>query len=296
MVYNIILLRYGEIFLKGRNRDMFERKLVGNIRKLIEKTGFAKPAIIKSRGRLLMSYFPEHAVLRRVFGLVSYSPAVRVEKNTAKIQQKAVELLRERGNTPNVSEIGDVPSGTKGTFRVTTKRSDKSFPITSPDFNRIVGEYVEQNTSLEFSPTSPEITLEIEINQEGAFLFFEAISCSGGLPTGVEGKVLLLIEDEASLLAGLLFMKRGCGVVPVALEEKDISLLQVFCPVELHFHELKDFQELEDFATKKEISILVTGQTLNDKSYNTNLTVMKPLVAYSKKQIQEQLKGYESLV
>ena len=160
----------------------------------------------------------------------------------------------------------------------------------------MVGAYIEQKTPLLFSPASPGVILEIEINQEGAYLFFETIICGSGLPTGVEGKVLLLVEKEADLLAGLLFMKRGCSIYPVALAEKDISVLQAFSPVELKLHLVKDFSELEGLATKKEISILVTGQTLNDKmEYDTNLTLMKPLVAYSKKQIEEQLKWYRSL-
>lgn len=281
MAYDAIVLRYGELFLKGKNRDVFERKLAENIRKIVEREGDKKPALIKSQGRLLMDYFPEHNVLRRVFGLVSYSPAVRVEKIIEKIQEKAVELLKDR----------------KGTFKVATKRSDKTFPITSPEFNRVVGEYVEQHTSLEFSPTSPDIILEIEINQEGAYLFFETVSCGGGLPTGVEGRVFLLVENEASLLAGLLFMKRGCSVIPIAFTEKEISLLQDFSPTGLKLHVVKDVSEMEELARKKEISILVTGQVLGEEmKWKTSLTVMKPLVAYSKKQIQEQLKWFRSLV
>ncbi len=281
MAYDAIVLRYGELFLKGKNRDVFERKLAENIRKIVEREGDKKPALIKSQGRLLMDYFPEHNVLRRVFGLVSYSPAVRVEKIIEKIQGKAVELLKDR----------------KGTFKVATKRSDKTFPITSPEFNRVVGEYVEQHTSLEFSPTSPDIILEIEINQEGAYLFFETVSCGGGLPTGVEGRVFLLVENEASLLAGLLFMKRGCSVIPIAFTEKEISLLQDFSPTGLKLHVVKDVSEMEELARKKEISILVTGQVLGEEmKWKTSLTVMKPLVAYSKKQIQEQLKWFRSLV
>ena len=281
MAYDTILLRYGEIFLKGKNKDIFERKLVDNMRKIIEKAAISKPTIARSQGRFLMSYFPKHLVLRQVFGLVSYSPAVRVEKNTEEIQQKAAELL----------------AGKKGTFRIATKRSDKSFPITSPEFNRIVGSYVEQKTKLLFSPISPDIILEIEINQQGAYLFFETIACGGGLPTGVEGKVLLLVEDEASLLAGLLFMKRGCSVAPVAFKNIGISLLQAFSPVELKLNVVKDFKELEQLAVAQNVSILVTRQTLAVATkYKTDLMVMKPLIAYSKEQIQEQLKLYRSLV
>ncbi|MDP3697982.1 MAG: THUMP domain-containing protein [Nanoarchaeota archaeon] len=280
MTYDTILLRYGEIFLKGKNRGTFEQKLVENIREIVSREAKSVPKVKKSQGRLLMPYFSDHRVLQRIFGLTSYSPAVRVEKITEEIQHKAVELLQEK----------------KGTFKVATKRSDKSFPITSPEFNRSVGGYIEDKTALRFSLTDPDIVLEIEINQEGAYLFFESITCAGGLPAGVEGKVLLLVEDEAGLLAGLLFLKRGCSVFPVAFAEMDISLLQAFSPVELKLHQVKNVQELEELATQKEISILVTGQTFGDKAKGkTNLTVMKPLIAYSKKQIEEQLNRYKNL-
>src|SRR3989344_3636344 len=280
MAYDTILLRYGEIFLKGKNKDIFERKLVENVRKMAAHACVSRPRVIKSQGRLLMEHFSGHLALRRVFGLTSYSPAVRVEKNVEQIQHKAVELLQ----------------GKAGTFRVVTKRSDKSFPVTSPEFNRVVGAYIEQKTPLLFCPASPGVILEIEINQEGAYLFFETIICGGGLPTGVEGKVVLLVEDEASLLAGLLFMKRGCSIYPVAFGDEDISLLQAFSPAELKLYLVKDFSELEGLATKKEIPILVTGQILGEETkWKTNLMVMKPLVAYSKKQIQEQLMWYGGL-
>ena len=66
--------------------------------------------------------------------------------------------------------------------------------------------------------------------------------------------------------------------------------------MELYFNQVKDFKELEELAAKKEISILVTGQILGDENYKTNLTVMKPLIAYSKKEIEEWLKWYRGLV
>ena len=275
MAYDTNLLRYGEIFLKGKNKDFFERKLVDNIRKIALSRGNPKTKIIKSQGRLLTGYFKEHSALRRVFGLTSYSPAVRVEKNTEDIQSKAVKLLKEK----------------KGTFRIATKRSDKSFPITSPEFNKLVGEHVERKTDLHFSYGEPDITLEIEINQEGAYLFIETIPCFGGLPAGVEGNVLLLIENDASILAGLLFMKRGCNIFPVAFGDKDISLLQKFSPVSLQLGKVRNFQEIEEIAPKNKVTALVSGQVLkNYKNHPLNLLVMRPLIAYSEEKIKEQLR------
>ena len=76
MVYNTILLRYGEIFLKGKNRPVFERKLVENIKKIAKVR-----QVKKLRSRLVLDYFPNHHLLRDVFGLVSYSLALKVEKD-----------------------------------------------------------------------------------------------------------------------------------------------------------------------------------------------------------------------
>jgi thiamine biosynthesis protein ThiI len=279
MTYDTILLRYGEIFLKGKNKSVFEHKLRENIAKIAAKNEVPAVKIRESRGRLLADYFPNHAVLRRVFGLVSYSPAVRVEKKLEEIQKKALELLQEK----------------KGTFKVATKRSDKTFPIISPEFNRMIGGYIETKTSLLFSSSTPDTILEIEINQEGAYLFTETITCFGGLPTGVEGKALLLVEDEASLLAGLLFMKRGCSVIPVAFEKKDISLLQQFSPVDVRLQLINNIQELEDMTKKSNISILISGQNLNHKKeYNTDLLVMRPLIAYSDSKIKEELQRFRN--
>jgi|SRR3989344_6705763 len=280
MVYDFIILRYGEMFLKGKNKSFFERRLISNVQRIISKGDKIPLKIKRTQGRLLINYFPTHSRLRRVFGLASYSPSFKVNKSLEEIQRKAVELLQ----------------GKKGTFRVYTKRSDKSFPVTSLETNALIGKYVETHSDLIFSMHQPEIALNIEINQEGAYLFFETIPCSGGLPAGVEGKVVLLVENETSLLAGLLFMKRGCSLLPVAFENMNISLLQEFSPTELQLEIVQNHQELEGLAAKNEISILVTGQVLEDKNYKTSLTIMKPLIAYSKKHIQEQLKWFRSLV
>ena len=92
-------------------------------------------------------------------------------------------------------------------------------------------------------------------------------------------------------------MKRGCSVVPVAFENTDILLLQVFSPAELKLNVVKDFKKLEELAVAQNVSILVTGQTLADETkYGINLILMKPLIAYSQKQIQDQLKWYRGLV
>ncbi|MEK6937682.1 MAG: THUMP domain-containing protein [Nanoarchaeota archaeon] len=271
MVYDCLLLRYGEIFLKGQNKGFFERKLLDNIRKI---AGITK--IKNVRGRLIVDYSSEHQKLKQVFGLVSYSPALLVEKDFEKIKEKAVAMLKEK----------------KGTFKIEPKRADKRFPLTSPEINIQLGKYIEAHTSLTFKGEGYDYLLGVEINQEGAYLFTEVVNCFGGLPTGVEGKVALLVEDEASLLAGLMFMKRGCDIIPISLKEKDISLLQKFSPIALKLQVFKDFKEMDKFLGE---GILVSGQNLSQlKEYPLKATVLRPLVAFWKEEIREELKRFNS--
>ncbi len=310
-----LLLRMGEIFLKGENQAYFEKKLIENVGKLSgRKTE-------KLRFRLILEYFPEHKLLKRVFGLTSYSPAVRAGKDLEEIKKAASDLL----------------AGLKGTFRIETRRADKSFPLKSPEVNVEVGKFIEKNSGLIFDFQKPERVLSIEINQDGAYLFLETIRCFGGLPVGAEGSVALLLENknpsrpkgrgifnvsdtlhdngklmqnnpttvnrkvsdtnEASILAGLLFMKRGCNIFPVAFAgkgEKDISLLQEYYPRKLGLKLVKSWKEVEDFCNREKINILVSGQNFEDYSkYNTNLLVMRPLISYSQKKIKKELKKFK---
>ncbi len=269
-----ILLRYGEIFLKGHNQSFFENKLIENLRQIA-----GVPKVKKVRGRLIIDYFSGHHKLRQVFGLVSYSPAIKVESEMEKIQQKAVQLLQ----------------GKEGTFKIEPKRSDKRFPLTSPEINIALGKYIEAHTSLTFDGVNPQHLLGVEINQDGAYLFTEIVYCFGGLPTGVEGRVGLLMENEASVLAGLLMMKRGCYVVPIGLKERDVSLLQKFSPIKITLKIVKNFIELERFVRENKLLILVSGQNFEKyEKYDTSLTVLRPLIAYNSGQVEEELREFDA--
>jgi tRNA uracil 4-sulfurtransferase len=275
MAYNTILLRPGEIFLKGKNRNLFENKLVNNIKKITSVN-----SVKKLRGRFIVDYFDNHNLLRNVFGLTSYSLAIKIGRDVEEINKEALKLLQSE-------------SKNQKTFRVETKRSDKSFPIKSPELSISVGKFIEENSDFEFKFKNQDITLHIEINQNGVYLFIEKIDCFGGLPTGVEGKVLLLIENSASLLAGLMFMKRGCFIIPVAYSEKDVSLLQKFYPQELKLKIIKDFSELQKFSEDYHIETLVVGDNFETKKdYDSDLLIFRPLIAFNEKEIKEKLKEF----
>ncbi|HIH12542.1 TPA: hypothetical protein HA242_02355 [Candidatus Woesearchaeota archaeon] len=269
-----IIARYGELFLKGKNRSLFERKLVANIKK-ITLVG----QVDKVQGKVVIPYFSGHKRLTRVFGLVSYSLTVRVEKRVEKIQEIALQLLE----------------GKNGTFKVESKRGDKQFELTSPQLDIAVGKWIEEHSTLKFKFEHPDTVVNIEVNQEGAYVFTESFSCFGGLPTGVEGTVMVFLEDEASVLAGLLLMRRGCSVFPVSIgEERDISLLQEYSPSQLELRQFRNLAEIEKFALSKKIFVMVCGQRFEDfKKYDTSLVVLRPLVGYSEEDVQRELQKYK---
>ncbi len=274
MTWEYLLLRCGEIFLKGKNQPYFVRFLKGNIHKIAKGT-----KVKEFRGRFIMEFFSEHRRLRNVFGLVSYSPAIKIEKEMEVIKEKAVELLQ----------------GKEGTFKILPKRSDKRFPLTSPEINVELGRHIERRLPLKFSGEDPDHSLGIEINQDGAYLFLEVVPCFGGLPTGVEGQVLVLVEDEASLLAGLLLMKRGCYILPVAFKNQNLSLLQDFSPVKLELQIFSDMKEIDKYAQQKNVTVMVSGQHFNNlKKIDTNLAVFKPLISYNKETIALELEKFKS--
>ncbi len=273
-----LLLREGEVFLKGKNRHHFEQRLLGNIRHKLPQLPYKYV-----QGRLILGFTEEHALLRTIFGLVSYSPALRVDASLDKIQEASLRLLEEK----------------RGTFRVECKRSDKRFPLTSPEINKLVGESIEKNSSLRFVYGKPDMLLGIEINQEGAYLFTETIFCFGGIPTGSEGSVALLVENEASILAGILMMKRGAHVFPVALgdgkAQDDISLLQQYSPVPLRLRVVEDMAALEKFAREYRLDVVVDGKMIGSKRLTSSLVVLRPLIAYTKEAVGKELNYFQEV-
>lgn len=269
MVFTHILVRYGEIFLKGKNRSVFENRLLSNIQKI---AGLKR--ISNLRSRYIFPFAANHKDLRRVFGLVSYSPCVRVNKKIDIIKKTAEDLLKNHN----------------GSFRVEVKRSDKKFPGNSPEIAMQIGKHIEDTTKATFTCDIPEITLGVEINLDGAYLFLEKVSCRGGLPTGVEGKVILVVENKASILAGILFMKRGTSVVVAVTKDQDLSLLQNYSPRTIFVKKIKDLSELDKLGKEENITVLVSGQTFEKyKEYPSEMIVFRPLISYSKNRIKQEL-------
>jgi tRNA uracil 4-sulfurtransferase len=199
----VILVRWGEIFLKGDNRGFFERALVDRVRRAVDKAPGAR--IERTHGRLLVWPGEEGARrllrrLERVFGIANLSPARVVPRDIEAISAAAIELAR-----------AEAPKHTPPTFKVESRRSDKRFAMGSMEVSRTVGAAIVGALALPVDVHTPAFTIGVEIGYEHAFVFGEVVPGPGGLPVGVTGRVELLLSGGIdSPVAGWLLLKRGC--------------------------------------------------------------------------------------
>ena len=199
----VVLVRWGEIFLKGDNRSFFERGLVDRVRRALERSPGAR--IERTHGRLLV--WPgdggaRRAVraLERVFGIANVSPARVVPRQLDAISAVAIELAR-----------AEAAKHERPTFKVESRRSDKRFPTGSMEISRTVGSAIVGALGLPVDVHTPAFTVGVEVGYDHAFVFGEVVPGPGGLPVGVTGRVELLLSGGIdSPVAGWLMLKRGC--------------------------------------------------------------------------------------
>jgi thiamine biosynthesis protein ThiI len=214
----LILVRYaGEIGIKGRNRRFFVRRLRRNIRRAL--TSHDISGKVWSEGQRIYVEIDEEkqrealSVLARVFGIASISPIARVASDLDAMRAEAVALVARVGLTPTMS------------FRVRTRRADKSFPIPSPEVNRLVGAaiYAAVPARVDLSDEA-DLTVGIEIRAEGTMVYGQVIPGPGGMPIGTQGRVFVLLSGGIdSPVAAWLMMRRGCGIIPVHFEQSEVE-------------------------------------------------------------------------
>ena len=192
----IVLLRLGELFLKGENRYVFENVLLTNIRRKLSGLNFK---IERTQGRVLVTNFDDEIEvvdrLSKVFGLTSLSVADEVEANPETLE-KYFEKYQD----------------VSGSFKVDVNRADKRFPVTSMEMAaRLGGVILENNKEAYVELYHPEIVFKVDIRQNGkAYVFDSVIKGQGGLPLGTSGKALLLLSGGIdSPVAGYIMAKRG---------------------------------------------------------------------------------------
>ncbi len=204
MKYDYILVRYGEIALKGKNRHRFEDKLVQNIRNVLKS--FENIKVLKTYGRIFVDLNGNDSVqimsqMKNVFGIVSMSPVVKAELDIEEVKAMALTIMKELDPFPT-------------TYKIETKRPNKFFPLSSPEVTQEVGAHILSNIEgLKVDVHHPEKTLRIEIRHEGVFLFSQMVKGMGGMPAGTSGKGLVLLSGGIdSPVAAWSALKRGLAV------------------------------------------------------------------------------------
>ncbi|EMS74261.1 tRNA uracil 4-sulfurtransferase ThiI [Ruminiclostridium cellobioparum] len=206
----IILVRYGEIILKGLNRPVFEDKLIGNIRSAILKSGNAR--IFKSQGRIYIEPQEENydfdfvlQKITRIFGVVSVSPVWKIDTDYDQIKATALKVASDLV----------VQYGYK-TFKLETKRGNKKFPMQSPEISADLGGYILENIpGLTVDVKNPDFTVHLEV-RESSYVYSDIIKAHGGMPMGSNGKATLLLSGGIdSPVAGWMMGKRGVEIEAV---------------------------------------------------------------------------------
>ena len=318
----LLMVRYGEIYLKGLNRPYFLRALVSRVREAARPFG-GKVWLHDARVFVSDMNDPEGCMerVRKVFGVHSVCPAIEMEKDDFDgICQQAELMMRSLS----------------GTFKVESRRADKHYFLDSPQINRQVGEYVlmRNEDHLKVDVHKPEHVLSIEIRDQ-AYLYCQVYPAVGGMPVGTGGKAALLLSGGIdSPVAGYMIAKRGVQLVAVHYhsfpytsefaKQKVLDLAKIlsdyccwikvyvvpFTEIQMQIHEKcpEDYTTLimrrymmriaERIARKEECLALITGESVGQVASQTmealattdqvvEMPVFRPLIGFDKIDIIE---------
>lgn len=205
----IILIKNGELVLKGLNRNTFEDILIKNMKKALK--GIGEFQFTKSQSTIMVEPLDDDIdlddavdVLKKVFGIAALSRAVVAEKNFDDIKKKTLEYLDER-----LDEVS--------TFKVNAKRSDKKFAMKSPEICREMGACIlSTHHHLKVDVHNPELTVTVEVRDRFAFIHGDSIKGAGGMPVSTSGRGAILISGGIdSPVAAYMMAKRGIELVAV---------------------------------------------------------------------------------
>ncbi len=215
----VIVATYAEIALKGRNRTVFMRKLINNMRTALKGLPVADIRHVESRLLISLSE-PEAATevaarLKQVFGLQWISPAVPLPRGDIETAALAAVAADREPGLEEVCEaacaLAAAHRGEARHFKVATRRSDRSFVLGSPDINRIVGAAVHQATGLPGRMHAPDLVINVLVLKDEVLVFCAKEKAYGGLPAGSSGRVMVLLSGGIdSPVAAWLMMRRGC--------------------------------------------------------------------------------------
>ncbi|MCT2534993.1 tRNA 4-thiouridine(8) synthase ThiI [Aquibacillus koreensis] len=323
MFYDHIVIRYGELSLKGRNRKLFTTKLHEHVIKKLKPFEGTRVKKLRDRMYIILNGADPEPIIeecRHIFGIQSLSVAIKAENEPDKIKEAALFALQQGKNV--------------STFKVTTKRVNKDFPIDSQAFNHIVGGHLLSNTDgFTVDVHHPDMEIHIDIRNEATYITSARILGAGGLPVGSSGKTLLLLSGGIdSPVAGYMAMKRGVQLEAIHFhsppytseraKQKVIDLAEVLSEygnnIKIHVVPFTKLQQKihreiphgysmtvmrrmmmrisDQIARKEGILSLTTGESLGQVASQTmesmhainevtNYPIIRPLVAMDKEEI-----------
>ena len=315
----LLLVRFGEIFLKGLNRPYFLRELVKRVRHAVKDVG---GQVWLHDGRIFVSDFTdmEECIRRvtKVFGVHSVCPAVEMPKdNFDAICNQAIKMME----------------GITGTFKVSARRSDKRYPMNSPEINEEMGgRILDVRDDLKVDVRHPEHVLNVEI-RDLCYLYVRVVMAVGGMPVGTNGRATLLLSGGIdSPVAGWMIAKRGVQINAVHFhsypytsdraKEKVLELARIlsesccgirvhivpFTHIQMEIHEKcpEEYTTLimrrfmmriaERVAQKERCEALITGESIGQVASQTmqalgttdsvvSMPVFRPLIGFDKSEI-----------
>ncbi|MFC6331388.1 tRNA uracil 4-sulfurtransferase ThiI [Paenibacillus septentrionalis] len=327
MNYDRIVLRYGDLTMKGRNRKVFEDKMLKSVKRAMKP--FEQVTYWRTYGRLyvLLNGTPHQPVIDRLkdlFGIVSVSPVVSVPTELSAIQAAALEVMESLDWTPK-------------TFKVNTKRAWKGFAHGSHEMNHLVGGHIlPRFPELRVDVRQPELELKVDIHEEATYLYWDSIPAAGGFPYGTSGKAMLLLSGGIdSPVAGWMALRKGLELEAVHFHSYPFTSVQATekvktlakrlsyysgVPIRLHLVPFTDIQTkiahgnqenltitlmrramlriTEQIAAKVKANGIVTGESLGQVASQTLssmnvigraavLPMIKPLIMMDKQEIIE---------
>ena len=201
MKYEHILIRFGELNTKGKNKIDFINTLYKNMKRVLKK--FETLEYLKTRDHIYITLNDEDVdsvikVLKTVSGIANFSLVKKCENDEQVIAKTCLEVMKEQEGK---------------TFKVRTRRANKMFPTHSDDMNGIIATEILKNTDFKVDVHNPDVLLKVEIRLEGTFISTNKIQGAGGYPLGVGGKCLMLLSGGIdSPVATYMMMKRGVNV------------------------------------------------------------------------------------
>ncbi|SER13456.1 tRNA uracil 4-sulfurtransferase ThiI [Streptococcus gallolyticus] len=207
MQYSEIMVRYGELSTKGKNRMRFINKLKHNMKHVLSIYPDVRVVADRDRAHIYLNgtdYVPVAESLKQIFGIQGFSPSYKVEKDLETIKKAVQDVMKD------VYHEGL-------TFKITSKRSDHNFEMDSRELNQYLGSAVfEVLPDIQAQMKGPDVNLKVEIREEAAYLSYENIKGAGGLPVGTAGRGMLMLSGGIdSPVAGYLALKRGVDIEAV---------------------------------------------------------------------------------